>query len=220
MLWERNCKIMSKLILFQGDSITDAGRAKDDSLSPNEGLGSGYPFMVMSRLRAEFPLQYDVYNKGISGHRVVDLYARWKKDCLNLKPDVLSILIGVNDTWHEFAQANGVEVPRYERIYREMLQWTVDTLPGIKLILMEPFVLPFGAVDPADKWQAEIDARRAVVEKLAKEFGAVFFRTQDLFNEALKKAPQEYWLKDGVHPTSAGHALMADAWIKAAKDLL
>ena len=211
---------MSKLILFQGDSITDAGRTKDAELPPNEGLGSGYPFMVMSRLRAEFPLQYDVYNKGIGGHRVVDLYARWKKDCLNLKPDVLSILIGVNDTWHEFANSNGVDVPRYERIYREMLQWTVDTLPNIKLILMEPFVLPFGAVNPVAEWQAEIDARRAVVEKLAKEFGAVFFRTQDLFNEALKKAPQEYWLKDGVHPTSAGHALMADAWIKAAKDLL
>ena len=211
---------MSKLILFQGDSITDAGRTKDDELPPNEGLGIGYPFMVMSYLRSKFPQQSDVYNKGISGHRVVDLYARWKKDCLNLKPDVLSILIGVNDTWHEFSRANGVEVPRYERIYREMLQWTVDTLPNIKLILLEPFVLPFGAVNPAAEWQAEINERREVVARLAKEFNAVLLRTQDLFDEALKTAPQEYWLKDGVHPTSAGHALMADAWIKAAADLL
>lgn len=211
---------MSKLILFQGDSITDAGRTKDADIPVNEGLGVGYPFMVMSQLRCACPLQYDFYNKGISGNRIVDLYARWKKDCLNLKPDVLSILIGVNDTWHEFSRQNGVEVPRYERIYRELLQWTVDTLPDIKLILLEPFVLPFGAVDPAEEWQNEIDERRAVVVKLADEFGAILIRTQDLFNAALEKAPQEYWLKDGVHPTPAGHALMADAWIRAAKDIL
>ena len=152
-------------------------------------------------------------NRAISGNRVVDLYARWKIDALNLKPDVLSIMIGVNDTWHEKARANGVEVPRYTRIYRELLEWTKATLPAIKLVLLEPYVLEFGAV--GSDWIEEMAARTQVVRQLAKEFGATLIPTQDILNEAVKRAAPEHWLADGVHPLLAGHQLIADAWLKA-----
>ena len=207
---------MSKIIVFQGDSITDVGCSKDYSLPPNEGMGSGYPFLTMAALRSAEPdKNWQVYNRGISGNRVVDLYARWKRDALNLKPDILSILIGVNDTWHEYPGQNGVEVPRYAQFYRMLLEWTKQVLPETKLVLLEPFVLPFGAVQP--NWIPEMDARRAVVKELAAEFKAIFIPTQSILNDALKRAPQEYWLKDGVHPTSAGHALISQAWIEATK---
>lgn len=202
-------------ILFQGDSITDCGRLREDTCGANTlGLGPGYPSLIASRMWCDFPEKdLEFINRGISGNRVVDLYARWKIDCLNLKPDVLSILIGVNDTWHEFEQQNGVEVPRYERIFREILQWTVDTLPNVKIVLMDPF-LGYDMI-PKKEFMADVVARQKVVAKLASEFNTVRIPLQDLLNEAFKRAPQNYWLVDGVHPLAAGHQLIADAWIKA-----
>ena len=209
-------------ILFQGDSITDVCRNRDEQNKPNSsggGLGFGYPLLVSARLRADRPeVDFQCFDRGISGNRVVDLYARWKCDCLNMKPDLVSILIGVNDTWHEFNWQNGVEVPRYETIYRMLLQWTKEVLPETKIVLIEPFVLPFGAVAP--EWLPEVEQRREIVAKLAKEFGCTLIPFQRILNENLKRAPQEYWLVDGVHPTPAGHQLLADAWIQYTKELL
>lgn len=208
---------MGKVIVFQGDSITDVGRSREIT-EANLGMGSGYPFMVTSYLRCHNPAEdWQVFNRGISGHRVVDLYARWKIDALNLRPDILSILIGVNDTWHEKHNCNGVEVPRYEMIYRMMLEWTKKELPEVKFVLIEPFVLLSEVVE--ESWLDEIKARRAVVKKLAEEFDAVFIPAQSLFDEALKQAPSTYWLRDGVHPTSAGHQLLAEAWLKATEKI-
>lgn len=210
---------MSKTIVFQGDSITDAGRNYDLTLPPNEGLGSGYPFLLAAHLLCANPAEdWKIYNRGISGHRVVDLYARWKRDMLNLKPDILSILIGVNDTWHEYPGGNGVEVPRYAQFYRMLLEWTKESMPETKIILLEPFVLPFGAVQP--NWIPEMDERRAVVKELSKEFKTIFVPLQTILNDALKKAPQEHWLRDGVHPSTAGHMLIANAWLDAARSIL
>jgi len=209
---------MSKRILFQGDSITDCGRT--GSANPAESLGMGYPFFIAARLRADrLGEEIDVVNRGISGHRVVDLYARWKVDALNLRPDVLSILIGVNDTWHEFASQNGVEVPRYAEFYRKLIDWTKEALPGCRLVLCEPFVLETGVVTP--EWVTEINQRRAVVKTLAGEYGTVFVPFQRVLSEAAEKAgnPAKL-LGDGVHPTPCGHQLMADAWLKAAAAVL
>ena len=203
----------NQVILFQGDSITDCGRERNVN-GPNSGLGSGYPYLVAAKLlcaKAEEELR--VYNLGISGNRIVDLYARWKSDAINLHPDVISILIGVNDTWHEFGNKNGVEVPRYEQFYRMLLEWTVKARPAVKLVLCEPFVLTCGAVTA--EWLPEINQRQEVVRKMAKEFKTIFIPYQEIFDAALKHAPAKYWLADGVHPTIAGHQLMADAWLKA-----
>lgn len=212
---------MSRTILFQGDSITDCGRARIEITDPaylRSGLGPGYPYLIAARLLCDRGRDFNFYNFGISGNRVVDLYARWKADCINLRPDILSILIGVNDTWHEKARQNGVEVPRYEQFYRMLLDWTLKELPEIKLVLLEPFVFLFGAV--GEDWIEEIDQRREVVAGIAKDYGAVFVPLQSILNNALKVAPQEHWLADGVHPMPAGHQLIADAWLKAAAPLL
>lgn len=210
---------MINTILFQGDSITDVGRAREENLPLGIGMGTGYPQLATARLITDSPERpWVIYNKGISGNRVVDLYSRWKMDALNLKPDLISILIGINDTWHEFNKQNGVEVPRYEKMYRELLSWTKEVLPEVKLVLMEPFCFCFGAVAP--EWLPEVEERRKVVKKLAEEFDAVFIPCQQILDKALEKAPQEFWLRDGVHPTLAGHQLLADAWIEATKELL
>lgn len=207
-----------RVILFQGDSITDCGRVRDKN-EPNTGLGSGYAFLSAVRLLCDHPGDaLRIYNRGISGNRIVDLYARWKSDALSLKPDILSILIGVNDTWHEFSNRNGVEVPRYAEFYRMLLNWTVKALPDVKLVLCEPFVLVCGAV--SREWVPEIDQRRDVVRQLARDFAAVLVPYQELFNDAVKRAPASFWLSDGVHPTPAGHQLMADAWLEATAGLI
>lgn len=212
-------------ILFQGDSVTDAGRCGADN------LGRGYPLFVGGALRSRYPdKNFEVVNRGISGNRVVDLYQRWKVDALNMRPDLISILIGINDTWHEKASQNGVELDRFETIYRMLLQWTLKVLPDVKLVICEPFMFKVDTAAegyevgknwaPADDWAIEMAERRAIVKNIAAEFGALFIPYQSILDKALDCAPGNYWLGDGVHPTVAGHALVADEWIKATAPLL
>ena len=209
---------MKKLILFQGDSITDARRDRESETGWGFDMGSGYAILIAGRLQKDHLDDGLICeNRGISGNRVVDLYARWKIDALNLKPDLLSILIGVNDTWHEIGNHNGVEVPRYAQFLRMLMQWTQAELPQTKIVLMEPFVLVTGSVE--ESWLAEMDARRQVVKEVAAEFGTIFLPLQDMFNDAAKLAPANYWLNDGVHPTAAGHKLISDAWLKATSSI-
>lgn len=202
-------------ILFQGDSITDAGRNREN-LQPSmpAALGSGYCNQIAARLlhdRAGDNLQ--IYNRGISGNRVVDLYARWKADALNLRPDLISILIGVNDTWHEFMYGNGVEVARYASVYRMLLDFTRQELPNVQLVLCEPFVLQCGVVEAG--WVAEMNERRAVVRELAAEYDGLFVPFQTALDAVLHKAPPAHWAHDGVHPTPAGHYVLAQRWLEA-----
>lgn len=201
-------------ILFQGDSITDAGRYTDVGTGVRDSsLGAGYVKLISTRLLCDSPEKnYEIINRGISGNRIVDLYARWKADCINLAPDVLTILIGVNDTWHERGGQNGVEVPRYERFYRELIEWTLSALPNIKIILMTPFANPVN--DHIASFFPEVNERQAVVEKLAKEFSLPCVKLHENFEAANARAPMEYWTPDGVHPSGAGHQLIADAWLK------
>lgn len=210
-------------ILFQGDSVTDAGRTG----CGYENLGRGYPIFAAGEILSSHPGKgIEIINRGISGNRVVDLYQRWKADCLNLKPDVISILIGVNDTWHERSFQNGVEVPRAEKVYRELISWTKEVLPDVKLILCEPFMFRASIAGEGyevgqnwaadDSWEEEVKARGAFVRKIADDYGALFIPFQEILDSALESAPAPYWLLDGVHPTIAGHALMAKSWLRLA----
>ena len=200
-------------VLFQGDSITDCGRARDTNAA-NTGLGGGYVTMIAAKQLAARPADgLKFLNRGVSGNRVVDMYARIKADVINLKPNTLSILIGVNDTWHEFGGRNGVAVPKFERIYRDFLLEVRAALPKVRFVLCEPFVLNCGVVTKG--WIAEMDRRRAVVRKLAKETSSVFVPFQAMFDHAVKQAPPAYWASDGVHPTIAGHERMAGMWLNA-----
>lgn len=202
------------LILFQGDSITDCGRRTSGGCGfETDAVGPGYPGLIKSRVLCDHPDRDDIafVNRAISGNRIVDLYARWRIDALNLKPDILSILVGVNDSIHE-TDGNGVDVPRAERIYRELLSWTKEALPDIRLVLLEPFMFPIG------NWSVfadEVAQRAAFTRRLADEFGAVFIPLQSLFNEACRHSNPQHWSADGVHLTPAGHQLVADAWLSA-----
>lgn len=205
-----------KTILFQGDSITDVARSRENK----DSMGMGYANMATGELGYLYPGEYKAYNRGISGNRVVDIYARWKIDCLNLKPDYLSILIGVNDVWHEIMAQNGVDAEKFEVIYDMLLNETRAALPDVKIILLEPFLLRYTATE--ENWEyfnEEVAKRREAVKRLAKRHGLPTIPLQDIFDEALKKAPVEFWTVDGVHPSTAGHGLMAKEWVKAFKNL-
>jgi lysophospholipase L1-like esterase len=204
----------NKVILFQGDSITDGNRGRDED--PNHILGHSYAYIIGGKLgneRAEQNLVF--YNRGISGDRISDLYARWNEDAISLQPNVISILIGVNDLWKIMnGEPSGV-TDRFERAYRHVLEETGEVLPQTKLILCEPFILNTGA--PSEQWaewEAKITHYQTVVKQLAEEFNAVFVPLQKALNEATNRADAAYWLWDGVHPTAAGHDLIAGEWLK------
>ena len=204
------------VILFQGDSITDAGRDKKTS-APNTSsmMGSGYAIQAAGELLFKYAEKnLTIYNKGISGNKVHQLAERWEADCLELKPNVLSILIGVNDFWHTKTGGYRATVKTYENDYRALLKRTLAVLPNIKLIIGEPFaVAGVKAVD--NSWFPEFDKYREAAKKIAEEFNAFFVPYQKVFDEAQKRATGSYWTYDGVHDTLAGAHLMANAWMNA-----
>lgn len=203
------------VILFQGDSITDARRDRK-AQGPNDpnALGHGYPMLLAAGLLADYAsLNLNVYNRGISGNKVPDLASRWTTDTIELKPSVLSILIGVNDMWHKLNGKYDGTVETYAEGYRTLLQDTQKVLPETRIVLCEPFVLRCGAVN--ESWFPDFDKRREVAGKLAQEFGLTYVAFQRMFDEAIGSRPAQYWAADGVHPTLAGHALMAKEWRSA-----
>ena len=205
-----------KRILFQGDSITDADRSREKDYK----LGCGYPHLVEATLGLEAPGEYEFLNRGISGNRIVDLYARIKKDLINLAPDVLSILIGVNDVWHEVSYQNGVDAEKFYKIYRMLLEEIRAALPDIKILILEPFVLPGTATEENyHVFEPEVALRAQMAKRIAEELGLVFVPLQQGFDELCKKAPAEYWLRDGVHPTPKGHEFIKQEWLRAFKTL-
>ena len=205
-----------KTILFQGDSITDAGRSWED----DSNLGLGYPTLVKAELGFDCPGQYAFYNRGISGNRVVDLYARIKADIINLKPDIISILIGVNDVWHEIGGHNGVEAEKYYRIYAMLVEEIQGALPESKIMVLEPFVLKASATE-ADwgYFYSEVQKRAQMAREIAEEYHLTFVPLQEKLDQATAVCPADYWLFDGVHPTTTGHELIKREWIKYFKEL-
>lgn len=204
------------VVLFQGDSITDAGRdrGRESNVNDPSALSSGYVRFISAQLladRADADLK--IYNRGISGNKVYQLAERWDKDCIALKPNVLSILIGVNDIWHKLDGHYDGTIEIYEKDYRALLERTKRELPDVKLVVCEPFVLRCGAVN--EKWFPEFDGFRAAAKNVATSFDAVFVPFQSAFDEAVKKAQPAHWAGDGVHPTMAGAFLMAQTWLAA-----
>lgn len=210
---------MSKLILFQGDSITDCGRNREDLAS----TGTGYMHMVTGRLGCQYPGAYTFVNKGISGNRIVDVYARIKADIINLKPDVMSILIGVNDVWHELGgKQNGVSAEKFEMIYDLMISEVLQALPDIKIMILEPFVLEGKATAATEaephRWEYfknEVPLRAEAAKRIAEKYHLPYIPLQEKFDLACQQAPAEYWVRDGVHPTAKGHWIIQNAWMEA-----
>ena len=206
-------------IVFFGDSITDMGRSRE--INHNAfGYGVGYVNFIASTLMGDNPEKYDIINRGISGNRVVDLYARIKSDVWNYDPDVVSILIGVNDVWHEISSSNGVDLERYEKVYRMIIEDTKKRVPNVRFILLEPFVLQGTATEERFEEFCEVKKYAKVVKKLAEEYNADFVELQDKFDSAAKAHGGHYYLYDGVHPDVAGGKLIAEEWLKVFRSKL
>lgn len=204
------------VILFQGDSITDGNRGRNSD--PNHIMGHGYAFSVASRVGADFPVsKLKFYNRGISGNKVSDLKKRWQTDTLDLKPDVLSILVGINDASNFINDTTSLEenYQNFESNYRDIMKQSRQQNPEVLFVIGLPFVYPLSRVK--EKWEAykttlaELTFR---IRKLAKEFNAVVVDYPSVFDNASQRASIEYWIWDGVHPTVPGHELMAREWIK------
>lgn len=204
------------VVLFQGDSITDAGREKEKELPNNSwSFGGGYANLIAAWMLEEMAAKkLTIYNRGISGNKVYQLADRWDKDGLNLKPNVLSILIGVNDYWH-FRDGNYDGTPKiYENDFRKLLTHTMEALPDLKLIICQPFILTeTKAVD--ETWVKPFSEYQLIAKRIADEFGANWVPFQGAFDKATEVAPASYWTGDGVHPSLAGAQLMAKTWLKS-----
>ncbi len=206
------------VILFQGDSITDAGRNKEDnSYNSPRALGTGYAMLAAAAMLEKYAdLDLKIYNKGISGNKVYQLAERWEKDCLELKPDILSILIGVNDIWHKLDGKYNGTVEIYKKDYISLLERTTLALPGVRLIICEPYAVK-GVKSVDDKWYPEFYDYQNSAKEIAEQFGATYIPFQKVYDEAGKITPGAYWTPDGVHASFAGAQLMAKAWIEALK---
>lgn len=186
------------VILFQGDSITDGNRGR--TADPNHVMGHGYAFIIAAKygsLLAERNLTF--LNRGVGGNRVSNLQDRWQKDSLDLRPDVLSILVGINDA------NGGISEAEYEERYEQLLATTVAALPTIKLVICEPFCLPVND---------RVKAFQDIASRLADKYHAPLVRFQHVFEEANRRVGGTYWIWDGIHPTYSGHQLMADEWVR------
>lgn len=204
-------------VLFQGDSLTDAFR-KPEEINPAFQLGNGYVFLAAARLALTQPGRFEFLNRGVSGDTIERLSSRWQTDTLDLRPDVLSVLVGVNDTGQAMSGKPCASDEEFAATYRRMLGALRTVNPAVRLVLAEPFVLETGRV-MAD-WRAHLLPRQKIIAKIAGEFGAVFVPLQVEFDQMLEQAPAAYWAYDGFHPTHAGFQLLADAWLKATGPML
>ncbi len=198
----------NSVFLLQGDSITDAGRNFNDP----QDLGPGYAMFFATLVQEAFPEKNIAFiNRGIGGNRTIDLKNRWQHDCIDLKPDYVSILIGINDTWRRYDQNSPTSAETFEANYRAIIEDTLNNT-NAQMIMLEPFLL----YDPIDRmeWRADLDEKIFVCRKLAKEYGLEYIALDGMFAQKAMKTPYKYWLVDGVHPTKAGHMLIAKALLE------
>ncbi len=209
--------------LFQGDSVTDAGRNREN----NDSYGDGYVNLIAARLMADND-NIRILNKGINGNRIVDLYSRWIEDTLNIDYDVLSILCGINDIGFALRLNTGSDAKRFEFIYDTMLKEALEKRPDAKLVICEPFLLKLereeaagneDIVDNWKEWNRHMLERRAIVKMLAQKYNALFVPFGEMFDEILKTSKASRWTKDGIHPNVAAAELMARKWLECCECL-
>ncbi|MBE6541442.1 MAG: lysophospholipase [Ruminococcaceae bacterium] len=200
-----------KKVVFLGDSITDGVRCRDSE----HFMGCGYPTLVSAELGFLYPNQYKFYNRGDSGSDVLDVYKRIREYVINIKPDIVSVLVGVNDVLHEYKSQTGISAEKYYKIYSMLIEEIKEALPETKIIILEPFVLRGSySEEHYDDCRFEVEKRAMTARKIAEENNLIFVPLQEKFDKATDIAPNEYWLFDGVHPTAAGHELIKREWIK------
>lgn len=196
-------------ILFQGDSITDAGRNREDY----HDLGLGYPKYAAENIRNRFPNEeLEFVNRGVGGDRTWELLERWQADCIDIQPDVVSILIGINDTWRAFDSNRPTTPEDYEANYRKLLE-DVRRHTGAKILILEPFLLHNSP--EKDDWREDLNAKIMAARRLAREYANVFVPLDGLFAAASVREAPAYWAADGVHPTEAGARFIGEYYAGA-----
>lgn len=208
-----------KTFLFQGDSITDANRV--DENQDNFGLGCGYALLLASEVERNTKGKIKFVNRGNSGDRITDVYARIKEDIINLKPDYMSILIGVNDVSHELTMNCGVKPEKFKKIYKMLIEEIKEELPEIKIIILEPLVLKGSATTELwEQFNCEVRKLAEVSKQVAEQFSLRFVPLQAEFDKASSDGDTRYWSVDGIHPTAAGHQIIKEELQKAIKDII
>ena len=214
---------MAENFLFQGDSITDAFRSRSD----DDYAGNGYPTLVKAQLGCKYPGKFNFFNRGVSGDRIVDIYARIKSDIINLRPDYMTVLVGINDVWHEISRSNGVDAEKYGRVYDSLISEVREALPEIKIIILEPFVLEGFSTcdceecpDRLETFRRETALRSREAKRVADKHGLPFVYLQDKFDEACRREAPSYWLYDGVHPSAMGHYIIKEALIECIEKII
>lgn len=207
-----------KTFLIQGDSITDAGRDRNH----DSGRGIGYANYVAGEIMYDYAGDIQVINRGISGNRVVDLYARIKSDFINLKPEYISILIGVNDVWHELARQDGVDTEKYFKVYSMLIEELQEALPGVKIMILEPFCLRGPATEEFgyEAFRSGVEEKAAKAKEVAEKYNLKFIPLQEKFDKLCEKREPGYWLMDGVHPRESGHEMIARELSKAFREIV
>lgn len=213
---------MPKRILFQGDSITDAGRNREDFYS----LGYGYPLLVAAHLTAEQPGAYEYVNRGVGGDLLADLYNRRQADLLDLKPDYLSLFIGTNDAWAELDQGRPIDTAAFEQMYDDLLTEIFATCPNVKVMLISPAIMEglfsrntAEQPDRLNQFRAHVASRIEAVRRVAEKYRLPFVDMQAVYDAACERAAAAVWTGDGAHPTPGGHELIKRAWLKAFAEL-
>jgi lysophospholipase L1-like esterase len=207
------------VVLFQGDSITDGNRGRHSDL--NHIHGHGYQYILASEMYVDnLNKNIEVYNRGNSGDRIADLYGRWAEDCINLKPTILSILIGINDIIFNWEHKSGSDPERYEKIYRYLLDEVKEKNPHTLIVIMEPFFGIHREAAPGEYIKNNVGFYQKASKEIAEEFGLIFVPLQEVFDEASKSCDIFELLWDGVHPTTAGHQLIARQWKKCVENAL
>lgn len=205
------CIEKNGIVLFQGDSITENWRRHIDGAD----LGIGYAQVIAARYGYQHPEHGVTFlNRGIGGNRVTDLAARWQQDCLDLKPTLVSIYIGINDTWRRYDDNNPMSAEQFYAVYRELLTVTREEL-GAQIVLIEPFLLPVREEQWA--WREDLDPKIQAVRQLAREFRLPYVPLDGMFAAAATQTGPEFWAPDGVHPSAAGNGMIAEAWLRAVK---
>lgn len=211
-------------ILFQGDSITDAGRNKETQ-EPNVGLGGGYVNLIYEKLK-QTNNDIEILNRGVFGNKTTDMYARWREDTLNINYDVLSILCGINDIGFERRLKIGNDIEKYEFVYDRMLYEAKQFNHKSRIILIAPFVFKvrhyddlgkYDIYDDWDLWSADVEKEGEVVKKLAKKYDAVFVPAFEHFKELCQGNEWGNYSFDGIHLNDAGNKELADLWLDTVK---
>ena len=218
-------------ILFQGDSITDCGRNREQRF-PNRDLGNGYVNLIASRLLYENS-NFEIYNRGISGNRIGDMYARWIPDTLRMDYDVLSVLNGVNDVGFGLRCNTGADCDEYEFMYDRMIKSALDKNPDCRIVILEPFVFsvdlrkteskaetPGDIYEDWDAWKQNIIERGKISKKIAQKYNGIFVPLFEDFCTLSEKFGAEHWSFDGIHPSCAGHEHIARKWIECCKNII